>query len=75
VAGAQTNTGSGSQSDWLVGGYVSGTIAYSFAKNWAAVVGGQFIDLGQYHHSVNDKQAVLDLRSSVFVTLGVTYSF
>jgi hypothetical protein len=75
VAGTQTHAAAGSQSDWRVGGYVSGTVAYSFAQNWAAFAGAQYLNLGQYTHTVDDKQAALDLRSSIFVTLGLSYSF
>jgi hypothetical protein len=75
IADSQTSAGSGSQSGWCVGGFVSGTVAYEFAHHWAAVAGAQFMDLGQYTHTINNKQAVLDLRQSVFITLGLTYSF
>jgi hypothetical protein len=73
--GVSPQAGSSSQSDWRVGGFVSGTVSYGFAQHWTAVAGAQFVDLGEYTHTVNDKQAVLDLRSSIFVTLGLTYSF
>lgn len=67
--------GSGSQSGWLAGGYVSGTVSYAMSRSASLVGGVQFQDLGDYAHQVNGRDAVLDLSKSVFVTLGLSYSF
>ena len=75
IADSPYQRAASSQSGWCVGGFVSGTVSYNFARNWAAIAGAQFMGLGQYTHNLNNKQAVLDLRQSVFVTIGASYSF
>jgi hypothetical protein len=73
--GMQTQSGSGSHNDWLPGVYVAGNVSLALSDSWALVAGAQFEDLGTYTQNVNGKQATLDLSSSIFVTLGVSYSF
>ena len=60
---------------WLPGGYVAGNISVTLSDKWALVDGVQFEDLGTYTQNLNGKQAVLDLSNSIFVTLGLSYSF
>jgi hypothetical protein len=67
--------GSGSHSDWLAGGYVEGTVSCAVTKSAALVAGVQFQDLGRYSQVVSGKEAALNLNESLFVTLGLTYSF
>ena len=73
--GTQSQSGSGSHSSWLPGGYVAGNISVTLSDKWALVGGVQFEDLGTYTQNLNGKQAVLDLSNSIFVTLGLSYSF
>ncbi len=75
--GTETHSGSGSHSDWLVGGYVGGTFALDLTrqKDWQLVVGAQYQNLGDYTHKEGGQKAVLDLKAAVFVTVGVNYSF
>jgi hypothetical protein len=47
----------------------------TLSDKWALVDGVQFEDLGTYTQNLNGKQAVLDLSNSIFVTLGLSYSF
>jgi hypothetical protein len=68
-------SGSGSQQDVLVGGYVAGNIAYKLAPNWDLFGGVQFQKVGQYSQTVNGETAVLDLSQSIFVVVGASYSF
>jgi hypothetical protein len=75
VAGSVNNAGSGSHSGWLPGGYVAANLSVALSKKWALVAGAQFEDVGRYTQSVNEKQATLDLSKSIFVTLGLAYSF
>jgi hypothetical protein len=42
---------------------------------WSASACAQFEDLGTCTQNLNGKQATLDLSSSIFVTLGISYSF
>ena len=73
--GTQSQSGSGSHSGWLPGGYVAGNISVALSDKWALVGGVQFEDLGTYTQNLNGKQAVLDLSNSIFVTVGLSYSF
>jgi hypothetical protein len=75
VTGSDTRRGSGSHSDWLAGGYVGLTAAVDLGKKWGAFAGAQFQSVGRYTHSLESKQAVLDLTQSIFVNIGLSYSF
>jgi len=70
-----TTSGSGSHSSVLVGGYGAGTFSYSFTKAWSASVGAQYQNVGLFSQRLAGKQAELDLRKSIFVTIGFGYSF
>lgn len=67
--------GSGSNSDWLVGGYVAGSMSYRLNEAWQLLAGAQFQSTGTYKHTVKGKQAWMDLEQAFFVTVGVSYSF
>jgi hypothetical protein len=67
--------GSGSNNDLLAGGYVEGNVSCSLNRSTGVFAGVQFQDLGQYSHKINSREAVLDLGKSIFVTLGLSYSF
>jgi hypothetical protein len=73
--GTQSQSGSGSHSGWLPGGYVAANLSVALSDKWALVVGAQFEDVGIYTQNLNGKQATLDLSNSIFVTLGLSYSF
>jgi hypothetical protein len=73
--GSAANRASGSGSAWLPGFYVAGSLSLALSDSWALVAGAQFEDVGQYTHSLDGKQATLDLSNSIFVTIGVSYSF
>ena len=47
----------------------------ALSDSWAFVAGAQFEDVGQYTQTLNGKQATLDLSKSIFVTVGLSYSF
>jgi hypothetical protein len=66
---------SGSATGWLPGGYVAGAFSLALSDAWAFVAGAQFESVGQYTQTLNGKQATLDLSKSIFVTLGLSYSF
>ena len=72
---AEPHRSSGSRSELLVGGYVGGEVSYAVNDRFRLFTGAQFLDLGRYTHNQGGKQAVLDLRESIFVTLGFSYSF
>jgi len=66
---------SGSGNEWLPGGYVAGTFSVALSDSWAFIAGAQFEDVGRYTQTLNGKQATMDLSNSIFVTLGISYSF
>lgn len=77
IPGTGTLTASGHGSDFkmLWGYYASLDAAYQFNKRWGVEGGVQFEDIGQYSHSFSGRTAQLDLSQSLFVQVGVSYSF
>ena len=73
--GSVDHDASGSASDWLPGGYVAGHFSVALSEAWSVMAGAQFQDVGRYTQTLNGKQATLDLRRAIFVTIGVSYSF
>jgi hypothetical protein len=66
---------SGTGSGWLPGWYAAGNFSFALSEAWSLVAGAQFQDVGQYTQTLNGRQATLDLSKSIFVTVGLTYSF
>lgn len=71
----ETRRGSGSQSDILPGGYIGGNFLYSLYDNVNLFAGAQFQTAGTYSHKESGKEVEMDLGKSVFVNLGVGFSF
>ena len=75
VALSKPRSGSGSQTDLLVGGYVGASLSYTLTRELSLVAGAQFQAQGRAANDQGGKEAVLDLGSAVLVSLGATYSF
>jgi len=77
VPGTGTFTASGQGSDFkmLWGYYVSLDAAYQINKRWGVEGGVQYEDIGQYSHSFSGRTVQLDLSQSLFVQVGISYSF
>jgi hypothetical protein len=75
AGGNLVRSGTASDSDFLVGGYVAGNISYAFTEAWSVFVGAQYQNVGTYSQQVSDKEVEVDLRKSVFVSAGLGYSF
>jgi hypothetical protein len=76
TGGASTSTRvSASDLGVVWGGYAAANLSWQFSQRWSAVGGVQYQNLGQYAHSFNGQKVNLDLRNSLFVTLGLTYNF
>jgi hypothetical protein len=71
----RSSAGSSSEADVLVGGYVSATCNVALSEKWNLFGGAQFQSLGHYTHRIGDREAQLDLSESVFVTVGLSFSF
>jgi len=68
-------SGGGTGSDVLVGAYISGDASYQLAKAWEVFGSVQFQSLDEYSQTERGHTAVLDMTKSVFVAVGVNYSF
>ena len=73
--GVFAQSGAGSRSEVLFGGYASGSVSYSISKSWSAFVGGQYQNVGHFSHQVGGKVAELDFTKSLFLNAGVGFSF
>jgi hypothetical protein len=69
------NPASGSGNGWLPGFYFAANLSLALSDSWALVGGAQFEDVGHYTQNLNGKQVDLDLSKSIYVTVGVSYSF
>jgi hypothetical protein len=77
IAGEATEVGSGGGSDLglLCGGYLSAKVSWQLSKRWSAEGGVQYQYLGTYEHNFGGQVMQLDLSKSVFITIGLGYSF
>ena len=75
VGGVTVAQGSGSDLDVLWGFYVGANVSYQLSEHWSAVGGAQFQYLGTYEHAFGGRQVQVDFGQTIFVTLGVAYSF
>jgi len=73
--GSQSRAAAGSESDFLVGGYIGGRVSYAVADEWSVFCGAQFQTAGRSFNHEGGKEAILDMRESVVVSIGVSYSF
>lgn len=62
-------------SEFLWGGYVGGNLSWQFAEDWSLIGGAHYQSLGNYAHSFAGRKVKVQLRNTVFVTLGVGYTF
>jgi len=77
LAGGGTMVGSGGGSDLglLCGGYLSAQLSWQLSEHWSAEGGVQYQCLGTYEHNFGGQGMQLDLSKSVFITIGLGYSF
>ena len=76
-AGLGTLSGSISREKLLPGGFVAGNFSVALTDSWSVFAGAQFQSVGEYTltHKASGQQAVLDLSQSIFVAVGVSWSF
>jgi hypothetical protein len=67
--------GSGDDFHTLLGGYVAGTLTYQVNERWSLAAGVQYQALQRYEHSFAGRGVEIDLRNSIYLTIGVGYSF
>jgi hypothetical protein len=68
-------SGSGNDVGWLGGFYVGVDAEYRINNRWSALAGVQFQDIGDYNHNFGGRSVELNLDQSIFVNVGVSYSF
>jgi hypothetical protein len=73
--GGTTTAGGGSDTAVKWGYYIGVDAVYQLSDHWGVDAGVQFQDLGTYSHDFGGRTAQLDLSQSVYVQLGVSYSF
>ena len=74
---------SGSQTDFLVGGYVSGSLAYALTDEIGLFAGVQFHSAGKSvtdsrvvnNQSFTKKESVIDFGQTILLVFGLSYSF
>ena len=77
LAGGGTMVSSGGGSDFglLWGGYLSAKVSWQLSERWSAEGGVQYQYLGTYEHNFGGQVVQLDLSKSMFITIGLGYSF
>jgi hypothetical protein len=70
-----TASGGGDAFQTLWGYYASLDADWQINKRWAVDGAVQFQDLGKFTHNFGGRQVELDLSRSLFVELGISYSF
>ncbi len=66
---------SGSETDFLVGGYAAASLSFALSERVSLVAGAMFQALGETVNNEGGKKSILDLGKSVIVSVGATYSF
>jgi hypothetical protein len=74
IAGPSVS-GSGHDSDLLLGAYVAGNVAWELNERWSIVGSVQYQYLGSYQHSFGGRTVEANLTHGFFITLGVGYKF
>ena len=73
--GSTTRSDRGSESDIMVGWYISDGISYALSDSVSLFAAMQYQDMGLYKQTENRKQAQLELGGNIFLSLGVSFSF
>jgi hypothetical protein len=72
---APTLSGSGHDSDIVLGAYVAANAIWELSERWSIVASAQYQYLSRYEHSFGGRTVEVDLTHGFFVTLGIGYSF
>jgi|APGre2960657468_1045069.scaffolds.fasta_scaffold07149_2 hypothetical protein len=73
--GTATSIGRGSDTGLLLGGYASAKATWHLSERWSLDGGVQFQSLGVCNHSLGGRKVELDLSKSIFIVVGLGYSF
>lgn len=67
--------GHGSDQELLAGFYLAANAYWRLSEHWSAAGSLQYQNLGTYEHAFGTRKAELDLSSSIFISIGVSYNF
>jgi hypothetical protein len=70
-----SDSGSGSDDAFLVGGYLAANLYWRLAEHWSAAGSVQFQSLGDYDESFGTRRVEVDLSQSFLFSVGVCYNF
>jgi hypothetical protein len=73
--GSLTSKASGWQTSLLVGGYAGGNLSCALSASTRIFAGAEYQNVGNFTQNLNGRTAVLNLSQSIFVDLGLSYSF
>jgi len=71
----QSRSSSDSETEFLVGGYVGGSIGYALTDDVMLTAGAQFQSTGRTLQRHSGKTATLDMGEAVIVSVGASYAF
>jgi hypothetical protein len=74
-AGTVVRGGRSTDTDVLVGAFLAGGVRYSFTEKLDVFAGAQWQYLGDYTQKEGGKKAIAEFGGSVFVSVGLGYSF
>jgi hypothetical protein len=74
-SGPLSASGGGRDLGFLWGGYLGADVSWQLSKHWDAEAGAQYQYLGVYRHTFGGSDMELSLTKSIFVSLGISYSF
>lgn len=75
-AGVQRQSGTGSETDVLYGGYMSASIRCQIDEHWGVFISGQYLGLADtYTASARGQKIELEFKRTALVALGVSYQF
>lgn len=66
---------SGSEADWMVGGYIGGQLNAYLGSGWSFFLGAEYQNAGDSKMRGGNKEVKLDLSNAFFANAGFSYSF
>jgi hypothetical protein len=72
---SEFQSGSGSNTDVVFGGYLSAVIRYAITEQWGVYLGGQYLGLTDYEVKAGNQKVQLDFARTAAANMGVSFSF
>lgn len=74
-SGDAVRAGTDGSTDWVVGGYVSGSVGYRLSQAISLFAGAQYEALGDVQENIDGKQMILHMGGAVSGVAGISVSF